>query len=829
MKHPSYFLYQLIYGVFFIMKKFGKYGRAFVLGFLMYVLSVLPYLITRGLPFFLYGDYNVQQIPFYMLAHRAIRNGELLWNWNVDLGGSLLGSFAFYLMGSPFFWITIPFPEEYIPYMMPFIMALKYATATTTAYIYLRKHVQRDISALTGAFLYAFSGFNAINIVFNHFTDAVAFFPLLLHCFEKLMDVDHYKDHYRTVLSGKRYISYVLMVAICCVINYYFFFGQVVFLIIYFLVRYVKGNRPQVVFRMFARALIGGINGVLIAGFFIVQAVLALSGNTRLDNFLNGYDTLIYSSEKLVWDIVKNAIMIPDIIGKGTIFYVSDVKNASLGIYMPMFGISGVVAYFLLNKKKADWEKTLIKLCMIFAFIPFLNAMFSMFNTNYYARWFYMPLLFMAMMTMQVVERGRSEQLKLGALVTTLSFLAVLAVAFIPAKQEDGTFAAIYKSANPKYLWPAIISTAVMCIMLIVVTFLFKNGQHIVKLPFSKTGKSLKYRIHRDYVVFGFTMVAAMITTTTVLYNGSRLVSDYGKEKWEEQMLNTSPDIDLSDFCRGETDSTSTNYDMVWGIPSVHCFLSTVPAEIFNFLEGTSGLTRTVETTLPTSRIGLRALISTKYYYENAIINKEGIFAEGDGLPGYYLVDSQNGFDIYENSNFIPMGFTFDYYITESEFDTVDKKSADLNIVKAIILSDEDAEKYGHLMTEISAADMTCEVTELDFATECFKRKQTACTSFVTSTNGFTATTSDLEKESLVFFSVPNSDGFTATVDGVETEIITADYGLMAIDVPSGVHEIVVTYSPAGAGLGMVLSVIGLLCLVVYFLVWHKRNKEYEI
>ena len=254
-----------------------------------------------------------------------------------------------------------------------------------------------------------------------------------------------------------------------------------------------------------------------------------------------------------------------------------------------------------------------------------------------------------------------------------------------------------------------------------------------------------------------------------------------------------------------------------------------VPAEKLNFLEGTSGLTRTVETTLPTSRIGLRALISTKYYYENAIINKEGIFAEGDGLPGYYLVDSQNGFDIYENSNFIPMGFTFDYYITESEFDTVDKKSADLNIVKAIILSDEDAEKYGHLMTEISAADMTCEVTELDFATECFKRKQTACTSFVTSTNGFTATTSDLEKESLVFFSVPNSDGFTATVDGVETEIITADYGLMAIDVPSGVHEIVVTYSPAGAGLGMVLSVIGLLCLVVYFLVWHKRNKEYEI
>ncbi len=806
------------------MKKFGKYFNIFAMGFLMYFLSVLPYLISRGLPFFLYGDYNVQQIPFYMLAHRAIRNGELLWNWNVDLGGSLLGSFAFYLMGSPFFWITVPFPEEWIPYMMPFIMALKYATATLTAYIFLRKHVKRDISALTGALLYAFSGFNAINIVFNHFTDAVAFFPLMLHCFEELMDIDHHKDHYHTILGGKKYVSFVIMVTVCCVINYYFFFGQVIFLIIYFLVRYTRGNRPQVVLRMFLRALIGGINGVLIAGVFIVQAVLALSGNTRLDNYLNGYDTLIYSSEKLIWDIYKSAVMIPDIIGKGTLFYVSDVKNASLGIYMPMFGISGVVAYFLMHKKKADWEKTLITLCMIFAAIPFLNAMFSMFNTNYYARWFYMPILFMAMMTVQVVERGRSEQLKLGALVTTLSFMAMLAVAFIPEKQDDGTFEYIYKSANQKYLWPAIISTAIMCIMLIVVTFLFKNGKHRVKIPFIKENKYIEYFIGRDKVVFAFTLIASIITTSTVLYNGSRLVSDYGKEKWEEQMLNTSPEVDFSDFCRGETDSTSTNYDMVWGISSVHCFLSTVPAEIFNFLEGSAGLTRTVETTLPTTRVGLRALLSTKYYFENAIINKEGVFEEGDGISGYYLIDNQNGFDIYENSNFIPMGFTFEYYITESEFDTVEKKKADLNLVKAIILSDEDAEKYGYLMTEITADEMVEEVTEPDFATECYKRRQTSCTSFETSTNGFTAITSDLEKESLVFFSVPNSAGFTATVDGVETEIITADYGLMAIDVPSGVHEIVVTYSPVGFKSGLVLSCLGVILVAIYMIIYRKKT-----
>ena len=63
------------------------YNPLFMLlsSFLMYVLAILPILVKRGLPFFYYGDYNVQQIPFYILAHRAVRSGEFFWNWNVSV------------------------------------------------------------------------------------------------------------------------------------------------------------------------------------------------------------------------------------------------------------------------------------------------------------------------------------------------------------------------------------------------------------------------------------------------------------------------------------------------------------------------------------------------------------------------------------------------------------------------------------------------------------------------------------------------------------------------------------------------------------------------
>ena len=86
------------------------FGKVFFTGVLLYLIAVLPFIIYHGGYFFYYGDYNVQQVPFYILATRAVRNGMLFWNPKVDLGSSMGGSFAFYLWGSPFFWLACLFP-----------------------------------------------------------------------------------------------------------------------------------------------------------------------------------------------------------------------------------------------------------------------------------------------------------------------------------------------------------------------------------------------------------------------------------------------------------------------------------------------------------------------------------------------------------------------------------------------------------------------------------------------------------------------------------------------------------------------------------------------
>nr|WP_297768720.1 YfhO family protein [uncultured Butyrivibrio sp.] len=799
----------------------------FASAFLMYVLAALPIFIGRGLPFFYYGDYNVQQIPFYLAAHRAVENGEFFWNWNIDLGGSMAGDFSFYLWGSPFFWVTMLFPENYIPYLMPFLMALKYATAACCAYLYIRRYVHKYSYAMIGGYLFAFSGFNACNIVFNHFTDSVAFFPLFLLTFEKLMaqDDENAADCDKDPFS---FIYFACMTAFMSVVNYYFFFGQVVFLIIYYIVRYGRNNGVKANLRMFNKALFGGITGVLLAGFFLMQAYAGIKGNTRLDNYINGYNMLIYPSEKLLWDIVKSVSMLPDIIGKGTLFYTGTVKNASLAAYIPMFGISGVVAYFLLNKRKKNWEKTMLVICGVIAFLPVFNAAFSMFNSSYYARWYYMPILLMCLMTAQVTERGKTPQLKKGAIVAVIMFLFFLLVYLLPSKNDDGEMVFFNMTENNTIFLRDVLGTAILCLMLLAVVFALPRN---FKGKLAGKNENGHYKTGlRDGIILFAVIISCIISTFVPLKNGSGIISNRGKEKWQEQMLFNKVGVDQTKFCRGEVDSTSTNYDMAWGIPSIHCFLSTVPSEIFDFLYGSCGITRTVETNLPVDRCGARAILSGRYYFENADISKNRVFHEGEGTDGYFFLKNENGFDVFDNLNFIPMGFTFDYYITQSEWEDLEAKEHDYDLARVLIISDEDALKLGDsiAMKEMTAEDiLNNEMSYLEFSDECKKRAATSCSEFTTDTKGFFATTAILEDSTLVFFSVPYTEGFSCEVDGEKVDMIKADYGLMAVPVSGGVHEIRVTYEPEGFTQGLVMSIAGILILVLCFVCTLKKvNKN---
>lgn len=157
----------------------SDYLKIFIINFVIAMLSFALLIIRGNGIFTLCNDFNEQQIPFHMLANNSLKNGGFLWNWNIDLGSSFVGALGFYVLGSPFAWLSFLFPARFYPFLVGWLYMMKYATAGTLAYGYIKRFTSKKYAAL-GAVLYAFSGFQCVNLIFHHFHDAVAFFPLLL-------------------------------------------------------------------------------------------------------------------------------------------------------------------------------------------------------------------------------------------------------------------------------------------------------------------------------------------------------------------------------------------------------------------------------------------------------------------------------------------------------------------------------------------------------------------------------------------------------------------------------------------------------------------------
>ena len=775
-----------------------QYIMLFVGGALLYLAAVLPFLIYHGGIFFYYGDYNVQQVPFYILAHRAVRNGQFFWNPYIDLGSSMGGSLSFYLWGSPFFWLTIPFKESSVPYLLPFVMSLRYGTAMVTSYAWIRRQVRSDFRAVIGSFLYTFSGFQACNIVFQHFHDATAFFPLYLLTFDN-------------AVQKHRTTGFTLMTAVMSIINYYFFFGQVIFILIYYIVRYCPSREPGKIANEVFHLIISGALGLLLAAFFLVQSVSGISGNSRLDNYINGYGLFAYEEGKTPLAIVKALFMVPDIIAKPTLFSGEQVKNGSLAAYLPCFSMAGVIAYCRIFRK--SWKKRMIFVCGVIAFVPVFNSVFSAFNDSYYARWFYMPILIMAAMTAGVIQTGRKAELVSAAKVTLLITLCIMLSAFVPTLSK-GRLKWMSICDNMDLL---IIEIAATAVQLLILLFLIMALPGITPL-----------RKFKKPVFLAATILCCFVTNVAVLYNGNSLIARTGGVKWRKQMLETRPELrDTSTFFRVETDGTSTNYEMVWGYPTIHCFESTVNPSIFTFYRKI-GMIRSVESTLPVDRVGARSLLSTRYYIENSLVKPAETIEDKGGLVGYEQVDANNGYRIFENNNYIPMGFTFDSYIRDDDYSAMKKgEMTDRLLVKDIILTEEQCAKYGKYMQEDDHAGEEV-MSEEDFARHCRNRAACACSEFEFTTSGFRAV-SDIEKENLVFFSVPYDPGFTARVDGEEVVIEKVDGGLMAIPVPAGEHNIEFTYFPAGLKVCSIISMLTAAVIIVGVIWKNVRSRKTNV
>ncbi len=772
------------------------YLKSFLLGLGLAFALFLPFLIVDGGRFLFYGDFNVQQVPFYRLAHDAVRAGEWGWNYRTDLGANFIGSYSFYLLGSPFFWLTLPFPSEWVQFLMGPLLILKFGCATFTGYVYLHRYTKTGEAAMIGAVLYAFSGFSIYNVFFNHFHEAIVFFPLLLAALDEYM-------------ATRRRGLFALAVFGCCFVNYYFFVGQVTFTLIYFFLRLLCGSW-RISLRDFLLLVLEAVLGVGLACCLLVPSVLAVLQNDRVDNPINGWNALLYNKNQRYIHIIECFFFPPDLPARPNFTPESESKWASLGAWLPLFGMTGVLGWLQLRRK--HWLKKMLYVLFVMALIPFLNAAFQLFNSSYYARWFYMLTLMMALATILALEEQRTNWKR----ALTWSFAITAAIAGliggtpVLATQDGERTVTFGLEQYPARFW-ATVAVSALSLAGVGYLFRFRRGE----------GK-------------GFTRsVTALLSVTVVLYGvffiaTGKTQTEYVWDHLIPYSLNGGKDIDLTDLqeCRSDFYESVDNAGMFWEIPNIQAFHSIVPGSVMEFYKSI-GVTRDVASRPGTDHYSLRGLVSVHWLFDD---DHDDTYFAGEeisdpAMPGWVYYGNANGFDIWENQNYIPMGFSYEYFITRSDWEKLGETDRERCMLRALVIEDEDRIAMEAFLRELPQDQRT--FLRADYEKDCADRAATAGETFQYTQSGFLAER-NAPREQVVFFSVPWESGWSAKVNGEDAAIYRVNVGFMAVLVPQGERVgIEFTYRTPGLSAGVLITVVSALVLAGYlFLARRWRRRE---
>lgn len=739
----------------------NNYLKVLSIALLIASIIIVPSIINgRGI-LSIYSDFNHQQIPFTMAANDAIKEGNISYSWINDLGTSFIGTYSFYNLGSIFFIVSLIFPAKLFPYLVGPLLIIKIVIAALLAYIYLERYVKNKNYAIIGALLYTFSGFQITNFLF-HFQDVIALFPLLLIGLDK------------TMLDNKKGL-FAIAVAINLFTNYFFFIGQVVFLIIYFLVKIIAKEYKLSVKKFFTLSF-ESIIGVGIAAFIFIPSIIFVLGNPRIDGSWTIANALLPRTYQLV-EILRGMLLAPDIMSERSLFVPYLFTSSEL--YLPFVG--GILFISYIYKKSKNWISILIFTCFIFMIIPILNSTFFALTTSYYARWFYMAILIMSLASAKALE----ENIKLenGYLIMALLFSIFI-------------FLTLLYSLNNKQ---------------VVYHFSYFLINILISL-FGYIGLYLAYKFKNNKKVFNNLILIGVIISSSM----SGLVFFYKYNKllppieYNETYLNNGLKLKyLQDGERTDSnDSVNSNLGYILGIPNLKNFNTSISQGSFTFYKSL-GIERTVRTDIGENHPKLRDFLSTKYFITKS--------AESMELK---LVEKTKNYNVYENENYVSMGIPYNYYISKQSFDKLEQKTKEDILIYAVVLDEKQIDRYKDILKKLDLEKI--EKLNTNYKKYIKSLENKTSTNFHYTSNGAELDITT-KKDTLIVMSIPYDKGWTITINGEKKTYENVDNGLIGIKIGKGKNKIKLEYTTPGLKIGTIISILSLTSLGIYLIITRKR------
>jgi len=783
-------------------KYFDKYG----IYILISVLAIISFFVYRDYIFFrqlfifkdIGSDTANTYYPNFVLLSDYLRDfGIPKWSFKQGMGQNI---FPFSLC-DPFSYIPYILGKDNLPYSIVFLELIKIGLAGIVFYKYLKILSLNSWICITGAILFAFSGFMILGGSWYVYSTEALYLALLLLSFEKL-----FRKNSLWLMP--------LTIALIGAFQPFNLYMYGLFFLIYIIFRYIeeKGFEFKKLIFLMLKILALGIAGVLISAVFMLPELDQMLNSPRVSGDVSYFNKLVswpvFGFESMHhYGTSVMRLFSSDILGTGSSF-----KGAHNYLEAPMFYI-GLVPLILiphiftyLNRKKKILYALLLALFLIPVVFPYFRYAFWLFTGDYYRGFSFMfalIVLIISLHSLSYIEKLQKVNIKI-LLITLVILFVLLYYPYFPSHVKI-----IDKDIRLR-----------ICVLLVIYSFL------IFLFRFDNIRRTAK-------------ILLIFIISVEMGLSGYITVNERSMIKLRELKQKTGYNdytIEALDYIRSiDKGFFRINKDYSSG-PAIHTSLSDAKIQDFNgttsyhsfnqpnfirFLYETNIISGTDEhETRWASGLSTRPLLQTfgsiKY---NLSKSKDPYFRKF----GNDSIAQRGDVKIMKNRNFLPMGYTYDSYLEIDDFRKMSLAQKEIIFYRSAVL-DTILQPDVKGLIPYSLKDTANKYSWQEHEADISNRK--ADTLNITEFNeNRIAGTIDLQNKKILFLSIPYDKGWKATINGKSAELIRVNIGFTGLILDKGEYEISLNYDPPYLRTGFIISLISVILYgVMIFFSIRKRT-----
>lgn len=786
---------------------------------LIVILSCMSLILYReyiiGGRLFLFEDFGSDSVrvslPTYIYFFDWLRGGMPLWSDKMGIGTSVLshGDIIF----DPFTYILFIFGRNGIIYMFVYMVVAKIILSGIFFWAFLDKHKLSSYAKIIGAITYAFGGYMIVvgqNYVFG---TIYVYMPLIFLGFEMWL-----QDRKKWLL--------ILMLTLTALYFYYFFYMTAIFLGIYAIFRYftMYSFRFKHLLTYILSLASYGLLSLGLSAFFWLPSLALTLNNLRIGSSVSTTGNMLLPNIKIILTALGRFFGY-DTLGRLGSYVGYKGDYFQLALFSSVIALVLVPQIFCEEDKRKRYAYAIFSIALTFLlFIPFFAYAFNGFSDFTY-RWTYILhfslALFLAIAINNVYNKKKFSFKIFSTTLKVLLAVSVLVLVYVGINGNESSLLGSFEIFFVVYL-------SITIYILLIILFFRTRHKTVIKI-------AVLILVCSELVWFPSHFVNDRLTTNPDpvknklgYFDSTNKVVSYLKNLDSSiYRIDKSYDSVVSEYGNGNN-TPSDNDAMVQGYRGLKGYNANNQPNYIRFLQN-AGIFVKYPDFIPPKNARPQDSKYADFHYINGVGNryllqsflgvKYYLTKTPFTLPDYYhYVTKIDGISIFKNDNYLPLGFTFDSFITYDEFMRLNNSEKDMALLSFVVTDDRN--ELSGIISKNNTSVLNNIISDTDISGVIHERRSNYLKVISYKEDDIVGQIS-VSRNKILVLTVPYDQGWTVSIDNHKVIPFKVDSGLIGIKLRPGSHIIELKYFPPKMMLGIIISIIALL-LFILLMIYEK-------